>query len=254
MIPSLKKALETIGLNKNEVAVLLVLLARGPLLVSIIAKAARLNRSTAYGVLKLLAGKGLASSAKERGVVRYQSIAPELLPGYIERKGEELLETKNEVAAIVPQLKLLKSKGSVLPKVQFFEGVEGIKQAYEDKLEHNKEKALYEFTGMEAGYKKLDRAWIDYYTKKRAGLGIRAEYVSPDTPFTRETAKMDEMLFRKVHFIPPEYDMETEISIYDDKVSMASFSAENPVAVLIEDEAIARTMKKIFERVAATAK
>ena len=43
--------------------------------------------------------------------------------------------------------------------------------------------------------------------------------------------------------------MDTEISIYENKGSLTSFSAENPVAILIEDENLARTMKKLFDYV-----
>ena len=251
---AIKKSLEKLGLGEKESLVVLVLLETGPMLVAAVAKAAKLNRTTTYGILKDLAETGLVTSAKQGGVTRYQSIAPELLPAYIERRGRDLLETKEEVAKLIPQIKLLRSKARSLPKVQFFEGKEGIEQAYEDKLENNVGKKLYEFTGMDAGYEKLGVQFIDYFLKRRKELGVHSEYVAPDTPLAREEEKKDEELLRKVTFIPPQFAMETEISIYDNKVSLTSFSAENPVTVLIEDENIARTMKKIFDYVQSTAK
>ena len=249
MPPEIKRALETIGLSDKEVRVLMVLLGSGPMFVFNIARSARLNRTTTYGILKELSEKGLASSAMQDGVLHYQSIAPELLPVYIERRGKELLEIKDEVSRVVPQIKLIKSKGHTLPKVQFFEGKEGLEQAYEDKLENNKGKVIYEFTGMDATYEKLGPRFIAYYLKKRTGSKIWSEYIAPDTPFARKEALDDEKDFRKVKFIPPQYAMDTEISIYDNKVSLTSFSAENPVAILIEDENLARTMKKLFDYV-----
>src|SRR4051812_8051122 len=108
MSPILKKALESIGLNKNEVAVLGILLENGPMLVSLIAKASKLNRSTAYGVLKLLGDKGLVSSVKKKGAVRVQSISPEQLPDYVERRRDLLAETKRQLAELAPQLQLLR--------------------------------------------------------------------------------------------------------------------------------------------------
>ena len=173
MIPALKNALENIDLHKNELAVLLVLLENSPMLVSSIARAARMNRTTTYGVLKLLAEKGLVSSAMKHGSLRYQSIAPEQLPAYIERRRELLADTKKEIAALVPQLKLLRSKGRALPRVQFFEGEEGVKQAYEDTLEDNKGKKLYGITGVDAVFKRLGEKWVRYYLEKRKRLGIQ---------------------------------------------------------------------------------
>lgn len=253
-MPQLTKALQALGLGDKEIRVLTVLLESGPTQVASLARTAKLNRTTAYGILKDLAELGLVTSAEQRGVLRYQSIAPELLPSYIERRGKDLLDTKEEVMKLVPQIKLLRSKAHALPKVQFFEGKEGVTQAYEDKLENNVGKKLYEFTGMDAGYDELGQKFVDYYIKRRIELGIYSEYMAPDTPFAREEEKNDEKYFRKVKFIPPQYAMETEISIYDNKVSLTSFSQENPITVLIEDANIARTMKKIFDYVRETAK
>ncbi len=253
MPPTIKRALESIGLGDKEIRVLLVLLENGPMFAAAVARSAKLNRTTTYGILKELASKGLVSSSSG-AATKYQSIAPELLPAYIERRGNELLEMKKQVDEVVPQLKLLRAKGKILPKVQFFEGKEGIEQAYEDKLANNTDKKLYEFTGMDAGYEKLDKQFIEYFLKRRRELNIFSEYVAPDTPLAREQGKLDEGLLRKVTFIPPQFAMETEISIYGNKVSMTSFSVENPVTILIEDENIARTMKKIFDYVQQTAK
>ena len=241
-----KKALESLGLRPKEIQVLLVLLEHGPMLVAALAKAAKLNRTTTYGILKDLAESGLVTSAKHGSSLRYQSISPELLPAYIERRGKELIETKESLEKLIPQIKLLRSKAKALPKVQFFEGTEGIKQAFEDKLANNEGKVLYEFTGMDAGYAKMDHAFIDYYLNKRAKLRIFSTYISPDTPLSRKTAEDDDRLYRKVKFIPEKYAIATEVSIYDNKVSISSFSPENPVAVLIEDENIAQTMKQLF--------
>ena len=247
MLPPLKKALETMGLNKNEVAVLLVLLERGPSLVSAIAKAAGLNRSTTYGVLKLLSDKGLASSVKKEGSVRYQSIAPDQLPGYIERRRDILAETKQQVAELVPQLKLLRSKGKTLPKVQFFEGKEGVEQAYEDTLENNKEKFLRDITGIAAAYTKQDQAFATYYLEKRAKLGIKCLDLAPEGAWGHKSKSDDEKYFRTTRFLPAQYEFDAELALYDNKVGIFSYSQENPIALIIEDDTVSDMMKKLFD-------
>ena len=97
MPPEIRKALKEIGLSDKETAVLLVLLEKGPLYAAAIAKAAKLNRTTAYGILKELSGKGLASQIKRGGADQWQSIAPELLPGYIERRRDALTESSKAI-------------------------------------------------------------------------------------------------------------------------------------------------------------
>ena len=252
MLPPLKKALEVIGLSKNEIAILLVLLESGSMFVVSIARAAKLNRTTTYGVLKLLADKGLASSVKKEGVVRYQSIAPELLPGYIERRRETLAETKQEVTKLIPQLKLLRAKGGTLPKVQFFEGKEGVEQAYEDTLENNKEKFLRDITGVDAVFTKLDPKFLDYYLKKRARLGIKCVDLAPESEWARRSKADDKKYLRTTKFLPPQFGFDAEVSIYDNKVGIFSYSQESPVAVIIEVETIAHTMKQLFNYIDST--
>ena len=248
MLPILQSALENIGLHEKQTAVLGVLLESGsPMYVSAIARVAKLNRTTVYDVLKELSAKGLASQVKKKGAVRYQAIAAELLPAYVERRREALEESKKQLAEIVPQIKLLRSKGKALPKVQFFEGKEGVMQAYEDTLVNNKGKILYDITGVDAAYKNVDPAFVDYYLNKRRELGVRARVVMPKTEYGLHAASEDEKYLRTTHFLPPTVNFDSEISIYDDKVGIFSYAEENPVALIIEDRTIAHTLKTLFD-------
>jgi sugar-specific transcriptional regulator TrmB len=247
MPPLLKKALETIGLNKNETAALLVLIENGPMLVSSIAKNAKLNRSTAYGVLKLLSEKGLASSVKKGSTVRYQSIAPEQLPTYIERRRDLLAETKQQIAELVPQLKLLRSKGKLLPKVQFFEGVEGVKQAYEDTLENNQGKLLKDISGVDAAFERLGEEWATYYLRKRTKLGIKCIDLAPESEWARKSKADDGKYLRTTKLLSAKYGFDAELALYDKKVGIFSYAQQNPIALIIEDDTVSDMMQKLFD-------
>lgn len=254
MPPTLKKALAALDLNKNELAILLVLLESGPMLVSRIAKKAGVNRSTAYGDLKLLSEKGLVSSFTKGSAVRYQSIDPEQLPAYIERRREQLADTKQQVAELVPQLKLLRSKGKLLPKVRFFEGKEGVKQAYEDTLENNKGKLLKDISGVDAAIDTLGEEWADYYWRKRVKLGVKATVLAPESEWARTIKTNDAKHLRTTRFLPKQYGFDAELALYDNKVGIFSYAQESPVALIIEDGTIADMMQKLFEQLEATAK
>lgn len=248
----LQNALEKIGLSDKEIRILLVLLGSGSMFVAAIAKVAKLNRTTAYGILKELTDRGLVSTIKKEGAVQYQSIEPDLLPGYIERRGNELLATKEIVTKLVPQLKLVRAKRRALPKIKFFEGKEGVEQAYEDTLENNQEKQLYEITGIDGVYTKLDPKFVRYYLDKRTRLGITSTYITPDTEIARRESITDEKYIRKAKFIPKQFGFNAEIALYDDKVGVFSYSQESPVALIIEDATIAHTMKQLFNYMVQT--
>ncbi|OGG79981.1 hypothetical protein A3A39_01195 [Candidatus Kaiserbacteria bacterium RIFCSPLOWO2_01_FULL_54_13] len=254
MILSLRKPLESAGLKKKEITVLEALIESGsPMLVSSLARATKLNRTTIYDIVRELSEKALVSRVEKDGVTRYQAIAVELLPSWIERQREELAESKRHIAEMIPQIKLLRTRGKSLPKVQFFEGEEGVTQAYDDVAENNKEKLLRGITGMDAVYENLDNKWVTAFLEKRTRLGIRCIDIVPETESGRRSKADDHKYIRTTKFLPAKYTFDGDISIYDNKVAVVSYARENPIAVIIEDEAISDMMKTLFDFIAEKA-
>ncbi|MBI2607352.1 MAG: helix-turn-helix domain-containing protein [Candidatus Doudnabacteria bacterium] len=252
MRQQIEQLIKNIDLNNNEIVVLSILLEHASLKVKEVARLAKLNRTTAYGVLKSLIEKGLASSTEQGKILEFQSISPRLLVNYIENKKLDLSKSKAEIEKILPEIEAVRNKQISFPKIQFFQGIEGIKQAYEDTLLNNKEKNLYDFTGTDAVFKKMGADWVYYYITKRAKLGIKCYDIAPDTDWSRESKKRDKAVARITKFIPIEYAFDTEIDIYDDKTAIFSFSENNPIAVIIEDKNIANTLKALFKYVDST--
>ncbi len=246
MPPEVVRALETIGLKGKELQVFLALLRGGTMYAAALAKTTRINRTTVYGLLKELEDRGLVSSATKSGTTKFQSIAPELLPAYIERRAEELVTSRREVARALPMIQQLRNKAARIPRVQYFEGRGGVEQAYEDMLEHNEERKVFALTGLEGIVNNLDPKFVEYFIKKRVSLGITADYIVPDTPVARAATQDDDQKGRKARFIPGKYNFNTEICMYADKVGIYSYALENPVALIIEDETIAHAMKQLF--------
>ena len=247
MIAAIKKLLETLGLTGKESEVLNILLQHESLRVVDIAKKAHLNRTTTYGILKTLIEKNLASSLTKYGVQEYQSIEPMLLPSYISRQEEILAERKKEIQSILPQIEKMRSEKNVFPKLYFFEGLEGLKQAYEDTIENNESKLIEEFTGPDAMFDELGQEqWVRQYIEKRAAKNIHCKIIAPDSKWSQWTQRNDATSLRVTKLIPAEYTFATEVVLYDNKVGLFSFSKDKPMAVIIEDENIAQTMRTIF--------
>lgn len=248
----LKKVFASLHLNKSESIVLLCLFESGPCRVTELATTTSLNRTTLYGILKILAKKGLVSSFTRRGCLEYQSIQPNLLVDYLERQQIILEERKNEVMSILPELIRMRTGATLFPHVQFFEGVEGIKQAYEDTLKNNEGRVLYDFTGTDAVFKKMGKDWVEYYVKKRTALGIKCFDIAPNSDWSQKSKRRDVEFNRVTKLLPAEFIFDTEIDLYDNKVAIFSFSKEQPIAVIIEDEQIAKTLKTLFTYIERT--
>jgi hypothetical protein len=193
------------------------------------------------------------SEVKKEGANRFQSIAPEMLPAYIDRKRSDLEQSKKEVEDALPQIKLLRSKNASLPKVHYFEGQKGIEQAYMDLIEHNKQKHIYAFMGLEGITKNMDPKFIDYFISTRMKDGIDAYCVVPKTDIGYQASQDDLKKMRYSRYIPAKFDFNGEINIYDNRVAIFSYAKESPVGIIIEEETIAHALKQIFDYVYATA-
>lgn len=238
--------LSSIGLSKAEISILKTLLINKSMRATDIARKSGLNRTTTYGTLNSLVSKGLATSLDDGKVLVFQSIEPHLLVNYIERHRATLLQSEDLLKRLLPEIENKRMKKQVFPKIQYFKGIDGMKQAYEDIL-NMEGRELEAFTGADAIYEIMGEEWTHYFIHKRKDLGIKARVIAPDTKVARIAKNRDKNELRTTMLIPDKFSFGTEIDIYDKKVGIFSFSKENPVAVIIEDELISNTLKNIFE-------
>ncbi len=249
---NLKEILASVGLSDKEALVQTVLLQEGSLRVRQIVALTNLNRTTIYGILKKLIKEGLVSSSNKGGITEYQSIEPGLFLSYFERKKNELSETQKEYEKILPHIKNIKKHKDLYPKIRFFEGVEGIKQAYEDTLENNKEKQILDISGTDAVYKVMGKKWVDYYINRRAKLNIQCKVIAPHTGWSRFSKENDCKYLRETKLLPVGYLYENEINIYDNKVATFSFTSDPPVALIIEDKTLSDMLRNLFRYIDST--
>lgn len=124
--------LEKLGLSNKEARLYLSLLELGPAVVSDIAKKAHMNRSTAYVVLGFLIKRGFVSISDIKSVRLYTPTSPE----HLVRLAKESADKHNELVGItktlLPKLKSMQNKTEQKPRVQFFDGNEGIKVVQQD--------------------------------------------------------------------------------------------------------------------------
>lgn len=254
MINKIKDILLNIGLTDKESEVLEFLFKCQSSKVSYIATGCHLNRTTTYVVLKSLIKKGLVSSSLKYGITEFQAIEPNLLPSYVDRQKELLDQKKKDIENVLPQLNSIRENIGVLPKVSFFEGSEGVKQAYEDTLDNNKNKKIYVFSGPDIVFKEMGQEYVDYYVNKRTRLNIKSFQIAPDTTWGKFIKENDEKYIRITKLIPAQFAFDTEMVIYDNKLGIFSFTKNKLMAVIIEDDSIVNTMLALFGYIDQTIK
>lgn len=227
------------GLNQKEASIYLALLELGPSLVSSIARKARVNRTTCYTVLDDMMERGLVSRVERRGTQYYSATAPQIFVN-------ELQQRAKMAQALLPQLAAIANLYENKPIIHYYEGETGVKNIYEDTLQDGKE--ILAFISPHAASRSLLEYLSKDYVGRRIAKGIKAKAIVPDTPFNRKKyQQLDKQELRESRMLPrQDFPLETEIMTYGDKVALISFQAKEMVGVLIESQAIAKSMRAIF--------
>ena len=243
----IEEKLRKIGLHPKEVSVYLTSLRLGSQTISVIANRSNIQRTTAYDIFKSLIKKGLASRSERAGVAYFQVLDPNNLVNYLEREKNEyvrkITKEQAEIAEIIPALKSLENPLSTKPKVKFFEGEKGMRQAYEDTLTTNE--PIRAYANVEEMHKSLPNFFPEYYAR-RTEADIHIRCISPDNKISFERQKNDKKELRQMKLIPKkQYEFSPELNIYDNKVLIASW--QEKMAIIIESKEIADLHKKMYD-------
>lgn len=245
----IKNTLLSLGFSKKEVNVYLVLLELGKGTVTEISRRADINRTTGYDILDRLVGYGMVSISGKEPKQEYVAESPDRIKEYLSKKKKQIEKQLEETQAVLPQLKSMHNVGD-RPKVRFYEGDDGLKQAYEDTLTSSE--TILAYATVDDMHNALPEYFPTYY-KRRAKKGIYIRAIIPNTEIGEDRAAKDVEEHRETALIPSDqFYFSPEINVYDNKVMIASWREK--LGIIIESEEIADAMKKVYELAWAEAK
>lgn len=233
------ESLKQLGFNEREQGVYLVLLEIQKAKINELAQRANTKRSTTYDILYRLKKEGFVSELLEGKKHYFVANDPEMILGLLEEKKRLY---KRELPAILTLYNTLPQK----PKVAYFEGLEGIKQLYEDALlTLTKGDEILAYVG-DYELPELEE-YMHEYVKRRAKKGIKARGIAENKPGIKEFTKENKSELRVTKLVnESKFDLENEINIYANKVIIITYEPE-PFGVLIESKTVANTQRAIFE-------
>lgn len=235
----LKNDLLYFNLDQKEVQVYLTLLELGDTSVLNIAHKSGLKRTTVYHLLESLKKRGLVGITIKHKKKKYFAQDPKKLE-------TELEEKQIKLKKIMPELLSLANFIDKKPKIQYFEGVDGIKSILEDELISSQNEMIGWCT---EGYKEVlgEEYFIDYFTPKRIEKKIHFRYISPITKhYTMLQERSVENLWKIKMINFSEFTLETDIVLYGkSKISLISYNEK--IGLIVESVAIFNTLKAIFE-------
>lgn len=250
MSTQLHSLLTRAGLSDDEAQVLLAIYRHPGSPVGRIAQYAGFKRGHTYNLISSLVGKGLASEALERGVMRVIATPPSHLPARIEKQREELTQLLLDLNGAVGQFEQLIPKLTGLPRVRVFRGAQGLKELYEFTLSAKGKviRACADFASLFPRRRSPElNDWLWRYAEKRAKRGILykgmvARSKESDLAFRRRRAQ--KRALKLLDSLP----LSVEINLFDNYAAICS-TDEEMLGVLIESEPLAASATNLFEAV-----
>jgi HTH-type transcriptional regulator, sugar sensing transcriptional regulator len=235
--------LKKLGLSDKETGAYLKLLEHGALSVRGLSQAAGLNRGTTYDILKKLQEAGLVSYYHQAKKQKFVAEDAGKLLRLAQSREQELKETKDGLARLIPELKSLQNKDGGGPTARFYEGKTGVRFILEDLLATvggQKEREYCVFSATKAS-EDINAAYPDFTpTRIRKRIRVKAISLAPGG----STHGLDER-----RWLGTNDDSATYILIYAGKCAFISRDAGGaPVGVIIENKMIYETQKIIFQR------
>ena len=240
------QVLKNLGLQDKEPDIYLTLLKTpGAQPASVIATRANLNRTTVYKTLVRLVKKGLVTKAQRHGITCFFAEDPEnRLKLLIDEKQKQLGEMNQAMLETLPLLTMTEDDSDSLPKIRYYEGIEGIKQIYETVLKEGENQ--YRYGDITKIYEALG-IYTDEYIQKRNELGIVTHAIMPLYEKDEKEIKKNIREHREVVYIPHKYfPIEGEVRIFGNKVAIMSLRQESPIGVIIESDTIAKMFLSIY--------
>lgn len=234
--------LKKLGFSANKASVYLAALALGSAPASNIANEAKLKRTTTYKLLEELVNEGLIEIDHGAKVKAYLAQPPKALV-------ELFSEKKKSADSLLPLLLSKFSQTEHKPTIRFYNGLNGIKKAFEDTLTA-KEKILYTYSPIKNVLDHFGSTYTRHYLSKRKKLDIlrKALRQTSDKKSDMKTWEFyasDQAVMRQVKFLPAGIEFHTLIQIYDNKISIISFEHDK-FSFIIENGELAAFMKSIF--------
>lgn len=235
-----KKLIE-LGLTAKEAEVYLALLKSGDSTADQLAKLAKMNRSTTYVQIKLLAEYGLVSTFKRGKKTFFAAESPTNLIRILENRHRQIEAQKNEVELLVPELLKLYGSSVDRPAVRVFEGKEGLVSMRNSILEANPKIMQVAFS-FDAMSKIFNTDEMMGFSLKRAKKNIYTQGLY--TKIGEDVPVVPPQQLKRIN--AEAYPFGSDVYIYGDTISFAS-TKDQIVGITIKNADIAKTMKTLFD-------
>jgi sugar-specific transcriptional regulator TrmB len=231
--------LKELGLSDKEIIVYLAGLEIGLSSVSGYSDKSNLARTTTYDLLKSLKEKGLASYVIRSGVKYFSVANPEELLNQIQEK-------EKKIKLILPDLKAHQQNRFEKPKVEFYQGPEGMRTVALDVMKESQIKFYDSFVS--AKTLSFLPFFHEQFRRKRKENKLFVKMISEKTELTNEMKKNDKKELRETRFYDNLMkDLPVSLFVYGNKIAFIIWSEKEQMGIIIEHKDIAELQRRLFK-------
>ena len=238
--------LKSLELSDKETMLYLNGLKLGPTKASLLSRKTGFTRQHTYDILKSLEQKGFVSKQGKDYGQKFIMEDPKNLGNVIERKKQKIGKMEENLKTVMPELESFYNQKGIVPKVKFFEEIEGIKEIFEDLLNCESKNYFYIGSILEL-VEVLGKDYLDEWIERRIKRNIISKTVRiKDKEIQKELYTGEKDFLRELKFAPDNIDISQTVIMYDNKVAIIS-SKKECTGFLIESEEYFHTMKTLFD-------
>ncbi len=228
--------LEKIGLTRNQSSVYLSLLKLGSTTAQNIIRESGLHRAIVYDCLEQLHEMGLVSFVVRDFRKYFQAAEPKKLLDYLDEK-------KEIVNHLLPELEKLKSMKTEEISASIYKGKEGIKTIHSEMLREGKD--VYVLGAKGKIFKELPY-FIPNFERERVRKRIKFILIYDRKEFRKYEEEVVKRSFFKGKTLPRNFESDSVVNIFGNKVAIASWDERYPTGFMIENKKVADSFRKWF--------
>lgn len=243
--------LEQIGLSKNEIKVYFALLELDQSSATPIVKKSGIPNSKVYPTIEKLIQKGLVSYVIKNNVKYFQASDPNNLIEFLDDKEKQIIEQKSKIEDLIPKIELKRKLAKEKQESVVYEGLDGIKAAFNEILHTLKEGEEYYVFALDRTLARKDLIlFFNNYHIKRIQKKIKVRLIAN---------KNIQDIFKPHHMhkgMKVKYtrlNLPTGIFIFKNNV-MTVVWGETPTAFIIKSKNNYERYKEFFEEMWKTSK
>lgn len=234
--------LQNYGLSQKEARVYLTVLELWTSVASTIARRAELNRVTTYTLLEDMKRDGIVNETAKDGIKYYSVISPNTLLKQLEYKYESFKEK-------VPELLAMAEKFGNKPKVQFYDGANGLKLLFKEIILSWEVMPAGEPFLTFVGTNKIDPTFLEWLNKEWSPrrLKFKRKSIAIAAKSTSEYADFNIKRHDSIVIDDPVFDLANEIVMYGNtKVAILMYQTNELCWLSIDSLTLHNGLKSMF--------